>query len=103
LLAFSKKVTSGALGLGVRQSTVFANTWVILAIDLPVGFHLVERLAAGFVNRLLADVYGGGFVFGAHGADFSHWSITARATTSVIFGGTLIPIIYFPILSVFAW
>ena len=30
---------------------------------------------------------------------FNHCSITARATCSVIFGGTLMPIMYLPILS----
>lgn len=38
-----------------------------------------------------------------HLAGNNHWSITAFATASVILGGTLMPIMYFPILSVFAW
>ena len=37
-----------------------------------------------------------------HSFGLSHWSTTARATASVMRGGTLIPIMYFPILSSFA-
>tara|TARA_R110000868_G_scaffold385180_1_gene652950 strand:- start:823 stop:990 length:168 start_codon:yes stop_codon:yes gene_type:complete len=53
-------------------------------------FFLMKRNHAAFFNKI-KDLA------------FNHCSHTALATTSVILGGTLMPIMYLPILSVLAW